>query len=144
MITEQDREKTEIQKLENGIRFCEEAITKSEKYERLEENQDWKEFWKDIEILIGVHDKEILMGISMLPDAPNNTVVKTNDAGKQAVVSSKQDWMDFIIRHEIQRDELKSWMKEPLRILELARQARERLPELREKRKRLNHAEHSD
>jgi hypothetical protein len=143
MITEEDKEKQAIKKLEDGISLCEQALDKSEKYERLNDNTDWKGFWDDVKILIGKHDQEIRMAESYLTDAPNTTYVKM-DGDSQKVVSSKADWLDFIVRHQIQKQELERWMSEPKWILEMAEQARKQIPILKEKinlmKKGENHA----
>ena len=135
MLTELDQEKNQVKKLENSVRLCEEAISKAEKYERLEENKDWKEFWEDMKVVISLHDREITMACSMIPDAPSHPYIKHDDQGKETVVSSKADWADFISRHEIQRQELKNWIQEPDRIIRLAALAREKVPILKDRLK---------
>ena len=133
MITEQEKEKQARQKVESGIRLCEEAIQKAEKYERLKENKDWQGFLDDLKDVIRLHENEIRMGESMLVDAANNGYVKTDDFGKQIYVSSRKDWTDFIVRHQIQKADAETWLKEPDRILAMAALAREKLPVLKEK-----------
>lgn len=136
MITESDKEKQELSRIKNGIRLCEETIAKSEKYERLQDNPDWKSFLGDMKVLADLHEKEIQTGTMLLIDAPND-----GHAGSEGTyISSKQDWVDFIIRHQIQRQECLKWIEEPDRILAAARMAREKLPLLKEKLDRMNHA----
>lgn len=141
MITEQDREKAQIEQIENGIRLCEEVLAKAEKYERLKENKDWQEYLNDLKILVDLHDREIRLGVTMIPDAPNSAYIKTDDFGKPSVVSSRADWADFIARHEVQRMELSNWIKEPDRILAMASMAREKIPVLKEKLKEISRVE---
>lgn len=138
MITENDREKVATEKIEDGIRLCEDAIAKAEKYERLNDNKDWQGYFQDLKILVNLHEREIGVAVSMIPDAPNNSHVKHNDHGKEMVVSSKADWTDFIARHEIQKNELLNWIEEPKRILAMASMAREKLPTLKEKLKEMS------
>lgn len=133
MITELDKEKAQKEKLENGIRLCEDTIAKAEKYERLKDNKDWQGYLDDLKVLIGLHEREIKMGASMIPEAPFQSHIKHDEVGREVVVSSKEDWMDFISRHETQRAELSSWLKEPERIVAMAAMAREKLPMLRDK-----------
>lgn len=133
MITEQDQENQSRKKIESGIRLCEEAMAKAEKYERLQDNKDFKGFLEDLNILVGLHEREIAMGVSSLPDAPATGYMRTDDFGKQQLVSSKADWADFISRHEIQKKELLNWIQEPERILKMASLAREKLPLLKDK-----------
>jgi hypothetical protein len=130
MITEQDKDKFKIEKLKNGITMCEDALAKSEKYERLQENSDWKEYLNDLKVLASLHEKEIRMGEMMLLDAPNTGYIK-HEGDKEVFVSSKEDWLDFITRHEIQRQEAEKWMSEPERILKMAAYSREKLPLLK-------------
>ena len=133
MITEKDKDLQKKEKLENGIRLCEEALAKAEKYERLKDNKDWQGYLEDLKVLSTLHEREIKVGISMFMDAPNTGHVKKGDFDKEVYVSSKQDWMDFISRHEIQKQECENWIKEPDRVILLASMAREKLPMLKEK-----------
>jgi len=137
MITEEAAEKNKIEQLESGIRLCEEAITKAEKYERLKDNKDWQAFLEDLKILSEQHEKQIKWAASMLPDAPNNGYVKQDALGKESYISSKADWIDFISRHEIERSECAKWIKEPDYVLRMAALSRDKLPLLKEKLKEL-------
>lgn len=127
-ITEEAREKQDAQRLKDGIRICEEAIKKAEKYERLSENPDWHAFWEDLDLIIEKHEKDIRYGVSQLPDAPGQTLMN----GNGTKISSKQDWADFIAQHEVQKMQLEYWKKDPVRIIALAQMAREKLPMLKE------------
>jgi hypothetical protein len=129
MITEESKYKLRIEKIENGIRICEDAIAKAEKYERLKENKDWQAFLGDLKVLGDLHDKEIRMGEQMLLDAPNTGYLKL-EMDKQVYVSSRQDWIDFIVRHQIQKEENVKWIKEQDHILKFADMCREKLPTL--------------
>lgn len=129
MLTEQMKEQAAIEKVKNGIRLCDEAITKAEKYERLQENPDWKNYLKDLEIRAGMHDREIQLALSQLDEAPNNSHVGAD--GK--VVSSKMDWVDFIRNHKIRADLYREWIQEPESILKFAALARQTLPDLKKK-----------
>lgn len=133
MLTEADREKSNKTKVESGIRLCEDAIAKAEKYERLKDNKDWQGHLEDLKVLMTLHDREIKMAIGMIIDAPFTSYVKKNDVGQEVMVSSRQDWTEFIARHEIQRTDCENWIKEPDRIIAMATLAREKLPMLREK-----------
>jgi len=130
MLTEASKKQLKIDEISNGIRLCEEAISKAETYERLNDNPDWKAYLSDLETVVSLHDREIQFGLLMLMEAPPNTYVK-HDARGEVVVSSSEEWIGFIKRHQIQREELKNWTKEPARILMLASQARIKLPELK-------------
>lgn len=131
MITEQNKEKLKMEKLSSSIQLCEEAIIKAEKYERLKENKDWLSYLADLQILVEQHEKEIRNGSQLLINAPRTGHTKINDAGSQVYVSSKDDWLDFIMRHEIQKGHLINLLKEPGYILEMAQIAREKLPVLK-------------
>lgn len=132
MITEEAKELAQMEKLENGIRLCNEALAKAEKYERLDEKKDWKEYLGDLKILAEVHDREILMAISQMDEAPNTTYFRpTEDGGR--TVSSKLDWVDFIRNHKIRADQCREWIREPGHVIALAKQARDTLPVLKEK-----------
>lgn len=131
MISELDKNKQKKEKIENGIRLCEDALAKSEKYERLKDNKDWQGYLDDLKVLVTLHDREIMVGAAMVVDAPNSGYVKKDDFGKDTYVNSKRDWLDFISRHEIQKTEAQNWAKEPEKILSLATLAREKLPMLK-------------
>lgn len=131
MITEKDKTKASADKIKSGIRICEEALAKAEKYERLNENKDWKGYLEDLRIVSEIHGREVESGVQMLMDAPNNGHVKKDDFGKEIYVSSKADWTDFIVRHQIQKLEAMTWLKEPERILKMAALCREKLPFLK-------------
>lgn len=131
MITEQNREHIKIEKLKENIQICDEILHKSEKYERLIENSDFKAFLDDLKIVISLHEREIKFGQSLMIEAPNQSYVKMSDTGKEMIVSSKSDWMDFIIRHAVQKDTLENWLKEPRDIIEKAQKARAAIPVLK-------------
>src|SRR5271165_127344 len=138
MITERDKEKSQKDQLESRISLFEEAVLKAEKYERLQDNKDWQGYLADLEVLMDKHELEIKSGISLVLDAPNTGYVKMENL-KQVYVSSKQDWIDFVERHEIQKQELLNWIREPDRILKIAAAARERIPDLKKQLKELTH-----
>ena len=140
MISESEKEKIQKDQLERGIRVCEEAVAKAEKYERLKDNADWKGFLDDLKVVESLHEREIAMGESMLIDAPNTGYLKMSAKGSQEYVSSRQDWIDFIIRHQIQKADCATWIKEPESIIAMAAMAREKLPSLKEKLMELSHA----
>lgn len=133
MLTEQDKIDSQKKKIELTIRQAEEVMAKSEKYERLKENKDWQSYIEDLKLEIGRHEKEILLGITYFPDAPSSGHIKHDASGAESYVSSKSDWMEFINRHEIQRAQLQSWVKEPDYIISAAQLYRDRLPILKEK-----------
>ena len=140
MLTQQDKEKLTRNQLESSIRIFEDAIAKAEKYERLKENKDWQGYLKDLQVVVDIHAKEISQAEGYLPDAPATGYVKTDEFGKQQYVSSRSDWMDFIVRHYIQKKQLMNWIEEPERILKMAALSRERLPVLKAKLEDLSHA----
>jgi len=135
VITEEEKERIARETAQRGIRLCEEAIAKAEKYERLKDNPDWKGFLDDLKTLASLHEKEIEWARSMLVDAPHTGYLKMNDQGRQEYVSSRDDWTHFIVRHHIQKTECENWVKEPEHLLTLAGLSREKLPSLKEKAK---------
>ena len=139
MITEKDKVSQQKEKLENGIRLCEEAISKAEKYERLKDNKDWQGYLEDLKVLVTLHEREIKVGVSMLLEAPTTGHVKRDNFDKDVYVSSREDWTNFISHHEIQKEECENWIKEPDRVILLASMAREKLPMLKEKLSEINH-----
>jgi len=130
MLTPKAKEKQNVDKIERGIQICEEALAKAEKYERLKDNKDWQGYISDLKVLAELHDREIKMGQAMLVDAPSNGYVMT-EFDKQKYVSSKSDWVDFIVRHQIQKAEAEKWAKEPDQIISFAATCREKLPVLK-------------
>lgn len=139
MITEQQKEQEKIRKIEDGIRTCEEGIAKAEKYERLKENKDWQDYLNDLKVVADMHDREIRAGEAMLVDAPNTGYMKLDGFGNQKYVSSREDWVDFIMRHQIQKADCLAWLKEPEQILTFAALCREKLPLLQEQLKEFKH-----
>ena len=131
MLTEQTKEDQKKKTIENGIRICEEGMAKAEKYERLADNKDWQGFSEDLKVLADLHDKEIKMAEAMLLDAPSNGYVKMDGFDKQQYVSSREDWVQFIVRHQIQKAECLKWVKEPEHIITFAKLCRDRLPVLK-------------
>src|SRR5579863_124879 len=101
-ISEEDKERIIKDQTIKAIATCEEAIEKAEKYERLKDNPDWKGFLEDLKVLSELHSKEIEWGKAMLIDAPNTGYLKMSAKGQQEYVSSRQDWVDFMVRHQIQ------------------------------------------
>lgn len=133
MITEADKERLQKENIKQAIQFCEETILKAEKYERLQENKDWRDFIEDLKILGEQHDKQIKYAATMILDAPNAGYVKHDPSGSEAYVSSKSDWVDFMSRHEIEKLECRKWIKEPEFVISAANLAREKLPILKKK-----------
>lgn len=123
MLTEEDQERQDIERIKSAIQVCNDGIAKAEKYERLSMNPDWKDFLKDLEIRASMHDKEIQLAIGIMDEAPNSTVVKD---GK--LISSKLDWVDFIRNHKIRSDVIRSWAKDPELMMSFASDCRKRLP----------------
>ena len=143
MITQKDQEKQKIEKIQNGISICEDALKKAEKYERLKDNKDWQGFIEDLKILSTKHDNEIKMGEMMLIDAPHTGYLKfqmsSGDVSKQEYVSSREDWIQFILRHQIQKAQCETWTKETDRIINFAGLCREKLPQLKKELEDLTH-----
>ena len=143
METEESKERNKIDLLERQIKTCEEGIAKAEKYERLKDNQDWKDFILDLKILAEKHDQEIKNAEVYLLDAPNTGYLKLDATGRQAYVSSREDWIDFIVRHQIQKEENLKWLKEPDYVLRFAALSREKLPEFQKHLRELTHVDSS-
>jgi len=139
MISEEEKERIQKEQAERAVRICDEAIAKAEKYERLKDNKDWIDFLGDLKVLSDLHEKEVTWGRAMLLDAPRTGYLKMNAKGVQEYVSSREDWIDFIVRHQIQKTECENWIKEPEHILTMAALAREKLPALKEKIASLSH-----
>ena len=139
MITEEEKEQNLKKEILIKVQACEEAIAKAEKYERLKENPDWQGFMEDLKALSNLHEKEIKWGRQMVIQAPNDGYLKINQGGKQEYVSSKRDWMDFIVEHEIRKEECDKWEKEPGYIMSMAAMSRQDLPVYKEKLKELSH-----
>ena len=131
-ITEEARITQEIEQDKNQISICEDAIQKAELYERLEENSDWKAWKELLRKASALHEQEIQQGIKALINAPGSTIVRATQGG-DVIISSRDDWQEFITRHEIMRSNLEEWLKEPGLMIGLARKAREVLPGLKER-----------
>ena len=142
MLSEKDKEAQKIKQIETGIRICNEGVQKAEKYERLKDNVDWKSFLEDLKVLAEKHDNEIRMAENMILDAPETGYLKFEMSGgevsKQAFVSSRNDWVRFIERHQIQKAQCLLWIKEPESILAFAALCREKLPVLEKQLEEFN------
>ena len=138
-ITEEEKEARLKKEIQIKVQACEESIAKAEKYERLKDNPDWQGFMEDLKNLSNLHEKEIKWGRSMLLQAPNDGYLKRGKEGKQEYVSSKRDWTDFIVEHEIRKEECDKWEKEPGYIMSMAAMSRQALPIYKEKLSELAH-----
>lgn len=105
------------QQLQNELRYHTEVLQKSEKYERLIENEDWQDVIKEIKFVVDIHDREIKQALESLAELSPHDRVNANDV---------------MLIHQIRKEQIEEALKEPERILDLAKKARERIPEVKE------------
>lgn len=103
--------------LQNELRYWTEVLQKSEKYERLKENEDWQDVFKEIRHVLKVHNDEIAKALDTLTGLGPKDREQANDV---------------VLIHQIRKEQVEEALKEPERILEMAKRARERIPEVKE------------
>jgi len=115
--------------LESDISFAKEVLLKAEKYERLMEDKDFKDFLKDFEEGFGIHAKEVDSSLGML----------TGSSPRQ-----QEDLFRIILIHQAKKESVKQLVDRPLEIVKLAVEKRKQLPvleeKLREAQEAINHA----
>lgn len=108
--------------VEAEIAFLVEVLQKSEKYERLMQDSDFKDVLKDIQQTIDAHDGEIKSCLAQM---------------SEYTPKLEQDAFHAIRVHQILKEQAQHAMKRPEEILALAKNARTRLPELQEQLSKL-------
>lgn len=104
--------------LQRELKYQLEVLQKSEKYERLNENDDWKEVLEDIRAGIKAHETEIAQALVSLSELQP---------------SEREKMFDFILIHQVRKEQIEQALNRPVQILELAKKARTLIPELKEK-----------
>lgn len=111
-----------VAQTESQIAYLAEVLQKSEKYERLMQDSDFKEVLKDIQQTIDAHDGEIKSCLAQM---------------SEYTVKLEQDAFHAIRIHQVLKEQAQRAMNRPSEILELAKNARTKLPELREQLSKL-------
>lgn len=133
MLTPENELKGSKETMEGNISLAEDILRKAEKYERLKGNPDWEGVLEDIKVLMGIHDKEISNALAQLTSVrPSGTMAEDNK------VYGRDDWFDFILMHQIRKEQLQEALNEQKRILEAAKMAREALPKLKDKLEKID------
>ncbi len=117
MELQADRLEKKTVALQNELRYWTEVLQKSEKYERLKDNEDFQEVFKELRFVAEAHGKEIQTALGTL------TQLKT---------SERLEAYDVILTHQTRLEQIEEALKEPERIIEMAKKARERIPEVKE------------
>jgi hypothetical protein len=102
--------------IENEIKYWTEVLQKSEKYERLMQDSDFKDVLKDIEQTVAAHENEIKMCL---------------DGMSEYTPKLEVDVWHSIRVHQILKEQAQWAMKRPQETIELAKQAREKIPALK-------------
>lgn len=105
-----------IHGLENELRFWSEVLQKSEKYERLKDNEDWLDVLKEVQHVADVHETEI-----------NNARARLTDVRPK----DREEVFDIILVHQMRLEQIKEALGTPNRVLGMAKQARDRIPEIK-------------
>jgi hypothetical protein len=101
--------------LESKLAYAKEILQKSEKYERLMEDADFKAFLKDFEEGFSVHAKEIEGALSSLT---------------MASPREQEDLFRMILIHQAKKEMLKQLVERPSEIIRLAQSKRREIPDL--------------
>lgn len=133
MLTPEDELKGKKETVEENIQLAEDILRKAEKYERLKGNPDWEGVLNDIKVLMGLHDREIANALAQLTAVrPSGTMAQDKK------VYGRDDWFDFILGHQIRKEQLQEALNEQKRILDAAKMAREALPKLKEQLEKMD------
>lgn len=117
METDYDQLERKHQSLSNELVYWTEVLQKSEKYERLKDDGDWQDVFKEIRHVLKVHDDEIAKALETLSG------LNPRD---------REDANSVILIHQIRKEQIQEALNEPERIADLARRARERIPDIKE------------
>lgn len=122
-LTPEDELKQKKAVVEDNLKLAEDILKKAEKYERLKGNPDWEGVLEDVKVLIGIHGKQIENALSQIVD-----VRPTGSVAENKVVYGRDDWFDFILQHQVRKEQLMEGLNEQSRILEAAELARKSIP----------------
>jgi hypothetical protein len=122
METEYGQIEIKVQSLEREIAYWKEVLQKSEKYERLMQEPDFLEVLKDLDQGIEAHDNEIEKCLDGMAEYSPKLLAEAQHT---------------IFVHQILREQSKKARNRPKEILELAKEARKRIPELEDNLKKV-------
>lgn len=117
---ELDVEKAEIaiQQMESDLAFQEEVLQKSEKYERLMQEQDFKDFLADFKEGFAIHAAQIKEALEEL---------------SQASPRRQEDLFRIILIHQSKKESVEALTSRPEILVKLSKEAQKKIPELKEK-----------
>lgn len=104
-----------IKQLESDIAYCKEVLQKAEKYERLMEEPDFKDFLKDFGEGFSVHEMQIETALDSLTDASPR---------------QQEDLFRIILVHQSKKETVQALLNRPSDIVKLAATSRKNLPVL--------------
>lgn len=104
-----------IKQLESDIAYCKEVLQKAEKYERLMEEPDFKDFLKDFGEGFSVHEMQIETALDSLTDASPR---------------QQEELFRIILVHQSKKETVQALLNRPSDILKLAATSRKNLPVL--------------
>ena len=104
-----------IKQLESDIAYCKEVLQKAEKYERLMEEPDFKDFLKDFGEGFSVHEMQIETALDSLTDASPR---------------QQEELFRIILVHQSKKETVQALLNRPSDIVKLAATSRKNLPVL--------------
>jgi len=102
-----------IKQIESDIAYAKEVLQKSEKYERLIRDPDFKDFLKDFEEGFQIHGDQVNQSLAMLTDSSPR---------------QQEDLFRIILIHQSKREAVKALTERPMQIVKLADEKRKQLP----------------
>lgn len=119
MITEQEKIVGERQDLLSQIQIMETRIKNSEPYERLKGNADFEKVLSDMKDIMKNHDVAIAGALHELANSTDPNI--------------RIKWTNYLVEHTIEREQIEQGILAQDHIINAAKEAREKLPELRDK-----------
>jgi hypothetical protein len=107
-----------LNQMESDLAYWKEVLQKSEKYERLMEDEDFKDFLKDFKEGFAIHGEQIKEALEEL---------------SQAGPKRQDDLFRIILVHQSKKESVEALTERPKKIVELSREAQKKIPELEEK-----------
>ena len=117
-----------VHQIENGIKYWTEVLQKSEKYERLMQEQDFKDFLLDFKEGFAIHAEQIKEALEEL---------------SQASPRRQDELFRIILVHQSKKESVEALTGRPEVLVRLSKEAQKKIPELKEKIKKAKEEVHN-
>jgi hypothetical protein len=107
-----------LNQMESDLAYQEEVLQKSEKYERLMADGDFKDFLKDFKEGFKIHGEQIQEAMGELT---------------QASPRRQEDLFRIILIHQSKKESVEALTERPAQLVRLSKEAQKLIPELKEK-----------